>query len=98
MIAVPLLYRDFPGYRIRIHPDTPKKLITLQFYLPVDNNQYHLGTTFHRKRNGAFEEVKTNPFAPNCAYAFVRTDESWHSVKELGPKEHIRNSIALTVY
>jgi hypothetical protein len=98
MVAVPLLYRDYPGYFIRIHPDSPGKLITLQFYLPADNSQIHLGTTFHRRTETGFEELKTNEFKPNSAYAFVRTDESWHSVKKLGSNERKRNTIALTVY
>lgn len=98
LVAVPVLYRDFPGYRIGVHPDTPKKIATLQFYLPADDSQMHLGTSFHRRANIGFEKVKTNPFTPNSAYAFVRTDESWHSVDEMGPDEAPRNTIALTFY
>jgi len=98
LVAVPILYRDYPGYRIGIHPDTPKKIATLQFYLPEDDSQIHLGTSFHRRTPGGFERHKTNSFKPNSAYAFVRTDESWHSVDELGAGEKVRNSIALTFY
>lgn len=98
MVLAPLIYRDYPGYRIGIHPDAAIKLATLQFYLPQDESQVHLGTTFHQRTEHGFEELKTNPFRPNSAYAFVRTDESWHSVKELGAGERIRNTIALTVY
>ncbi|MDP3659813.1 hypothetical protein [Phenylobacterium sp.] len=98
MTAVPLLYRDLPGYRIGVHPDAATKIATLQFYLPADDSQVHLGTTFHERTPDGFQELKTNPFKPNSAYGFVRTDESWHSVKELGPDEAIRNSLALTVY
>jgi hypothetical protein len=98
LVAVPLLYRDYPGYRISIHPDAETKLATLQFYLPADESQIHLGTTFHRRDGETFEELKTNPFKPNSAYAFVRTEESWHSVRELGPHEAVRNTIALTFF
>lgn len=98
LVAVPLLYRDHPGYRIGIHHDTPKKIATLQFYLPEDESQLHLGTSFHRRTADGFERHKTNSFAPNSAYAFVRTDESWHSVDELGAGEQARNTIALTFY
>ncbi|MBT2188572.1 class I SAM-dependent methyltransferase [Sphingobium nicotianae] len=98
LIAVPLLYRDFPGYRIGIHPDAASKVATLQFYLPADETQAHLGTVFHRKGAAGFERVKTNNFHPNSAYAFVRTEESWHSVDEIGPHEAPRNTIALTFY
>jgi len=98
LVAVPLLYRDFPGYRIGIHPDAPSKIATMQFYLPSDDAQRHLGTSFHRKTATGFERLKTNSFNPNSAYAFVRTDESWHSVDELAPSEAPRNTIALTFY
>jgi len=98
LVAVPLLYRDHPGYRIGIHPDTPKKIATLQFYLPEDDSQLHLGTSFHRRTAEGFERHKTNSFRPNSGYAFVRTDESWHSVDELGAGEKVRNTIALTFY
>lgn len=98
MVTTPLFYRDLPGYRIGVHPDAPYKVATLQFYLPADESQVHLGTTFHKRTGQGFRELKTNPFRPNSAYGFVRTEESWHSVKTLGPQESIRNTIALTFY
>jgi hypothetical protein len=99
IVAVPLIYRDFPGYRIGIHPDSAAKIATFQLYLPADDSQRHLGTTFHlRSIWGGFERYKTNVFAPNTAYAFVRTDESWHSVDQLAPCEAPRNTLALTFY
>jgi len=98
LVAVPVLYRDYPGYRITIHPDCAAKIATLQFYLPADESQRHLGTSFHRRTGAGFVHHKTNAFLPNSAYAFVRTDESWHSVTELDRNERVRNTIALTFY
>lgn len=98
LTAVPILYRDHPGYRIGIHPDSASKIATLQFYLPSDESQAHLGTSFHRRTESGFEKTKTNRFLPNSAYAFVRSEESWHSVDELGPDEAPRNTVALTFY
>lgn len=98
LVAVPILYRDHPGYRIGLHPDAASKIATMQFYLPEDLSQRHLGTTFHRRNGDSFERLKTNPFIPNAAYAFVRTPEGWHSVDELAATEKVRNSIALTFY
>ena len=98
LVAVPILYRDRPGYRIGVHPDAASKIATLQFYLPEDESQIHLGTSFHRRAGDGFERLKTNAFKPNSAYGFVRTEESWHSVDALGPDEKPRNSIALTFY
>ncbi|HEX8447368.1 MAG TPA: FkbM family methyltransferase [Sphingomonas sp.] len=98
MVAVPIFYRDYAGYRIGIHPDIGTKVATLQFYLPADESQSHLGTSFHRRTPSGFERLKTNSFRPNTAYAFVRTDQSWHSVDQLADHEKARNSIALTIY
>jgi hypothetical protein len=98
LVAVPILYRDFPGYRIGIHPDTAAKIATMQLYLPEDEAQLHLGTAFHCRTADGFRRHKTNAFKPNAAYSFVRSEESWHSVDELGPQERVRNTIALTFY
>jgi hypothetical protein len=98
ILMVPVLYRDFTGYRISIHPDADFKIATLQFYLPNDESQLHMGTSFHKKCNNGFVEVKTNPFRPNSAYAFVRSDRSWHSVHEIEDHGIVRNTLALTLY
>lgn len=98
LVSVPLLYRDFPGYRINAHTDAPFKVITLQFYFPKDESQIHLGTSFLQKNNEEFNIIKTNLFKPNSAYAFARTDTSWHCVKEIPAQESRRDSLALTIY
>ncbi len=98
MVTVPIFYRDFPGYYITPHTDAPFKIATLQFYFPKDNSQIHLGTSFHEKQDNGFSLLKTNQFKPNSAYAFVRTNNSWHSVQPLASNESIRNTLALTIY
>lgn len=98
MVNVPIFYRDFPGYFISEHTDAPFKVITMQFYFPKDESQAHLGTSFHKKTNQGFNLLKTNPFKPNSAYAFVRTDNSWHSVKKMAAHESKRDTLALTIY
>ncbi|HEU5280573.1 MAG TPA: hypothetical protein VFU82_01135 [Gammaproteobacteria bacterium] len=98
LVTVPIFYRDFPGYRISEHTDAPYKVATMQFYFPADYSQLHLGTSFHLRENGKFKDFKTNVFKPKSAYAFVRTDQSWHSVKMLGENESARNTLALTIY
>lgn len=95
---VPILYRDYPGYKIGVHTDAPFKVITLQFYFPKDHSQLHLGTSFHQKTGNSFSLLKTNIFKPNSAYAFVRSEQSWHSVQELAAHEKIRDTLALTIY
>lgn len=98
MVSVPIIYRDYPGYRISEHTDAPYKIATLQFYFPKDQSQIHLGTSFHQRKEDGFHLLKTNSFKPNSAYAFVRTDNSWHSVKQLSAQETKRNTLALTIY
>lgn len=98
LTPVAILYRDFGGCAIGVHPDIADKVATMQFSLPEDESQRHLGTTFHVKEGDRFVEVKTNRFAPNSAYGFARTASSWHSVKRLKMTEKPRNSIALTLY
>jgi hypothetical protein len=98
LVTVPVFYRDYPGYFIREHPDAPYKVATMQLYFPKDESQIHLGTSFHLREGNRFKLLKTNPFKPNSAYAFVRTDESWHSVKQLGEHESTRDSLAITIY
>ena len=68
---VPMLLRDFPGYRIGIHGDSLSKAITAQFYLPLDASQSRLGTILHEGREGeAAGHAKRLPFRPATGYAF----------------------------
>ena len=93
LVAKPVVYRDSDGYRIKPHPDTRKKVVTMQLYCPPDASQEALGTTLYRASlKGLFhvssyclEPVKTIPFLPNVGYAFVvlkayhsLTRMSWH--------------------
>lgn len=93
MVAQPVLYIDKDGYQIKPHPDTNKKVVTMQLYCPMDDSQRELGTTLYRASlkgllhvgSYGLEPVKTFPFLPNVGYAFVvlkayhsLTGMSWH--------------------
>jgi len=93
LVAKPVIYRDTDGYQIKPHPDTRKKVVTMQLYCPSDADQESLGTTLYRislkglMHVGSYclEPVKTIPFVPNTGYAFVvlkayhsLTKMSWH--------------------
>lgn len=97
---VPMLLRDFPGYRIGIHGDSVSKAINVQFYLPADESQAHLGTVLHEGRDGdAAQRTTRLAFRPATGYAFpVIYHESWHSVMRTGPGDGERNSLMLTYY
>jgi hypothetical protein len=93
LIAKPVIYKDLDGYSIKPHPDTRKKVVTMQVYLPPDDRQREMGTTLYRASlsgllhvdSYCLEPVKTFPFLPNVGYAFVvlKLDHSlmktsWH--------------------
>jgi hypothetical protein len=93
LVAKPVVYRDTDGYQIKPHPDTRKKVVTMQLYCPADTSQEALGTTLYQASlkglmhvgSYCLEPVKTIPFIPNVGYAFVvlkayhsLTKMSWH--------------------
>jgi hypothetical protein len=97
---VPMLLRDFGGYRIGIHGDSVSKAITAQLYLPRDGSQAHLGTRFHEGRDGeAARRIKALAFRPATGYAFpVVYHGTWHSVAPTSDADGERNSLMLTYY
>ena len=97
---MPTLVRDLPGYRIRVHADVPTKAITVQFYLPSDGSQAHLGTIFHTTgQDDGSDQPLAMQFLPSCGYAFpVSPKESWHSVPATNDADGERWSIKLTYY
>ena len=97
---IPILVRDQPGYRIGIHADVPAKAITVQFYLPKDSTQRHLGTVFHHGSSGPdAERTVAMDFLPASGYAFAVVEKaSWHSVRQTTEADGERASIMLTYY
>ena len=97
---IPILLRDQPGYRIGIHADVPSKAITVQFYLPPDEAQRHIGTIFHEGREGdAAGRTTQMPFMPATGYAFpVSATKSWHSAAQTTANDGERVSMMLTYY
>ena len=110
----PVLYTDLNGYAIKPHPDTRRKVLTMQIYLPADDSQRDLGTTIYKispmgvlawKSYGLAKD-KTLPFLPNTGYAFVVIHpaysllrSSWHGREAISvPVEKPRLSILNTYY
>ena len=100
LYPVPILLRDQPGYRIGIHADAPTKAITVQFYLPSDESQRHLGTIFHAGESGeAAGRTVQMPFLPASGYAFpVARTKSWHSAANASEADGERVSMMVTYY
>lgn len=103
---LPELFRETQGYTIKPHPDTRRKLVTMQIALPTDASQRELGTEFYRRswnplalmrEPRGFEIVKQAPFVPNAAYAFVVINtlrhKSWHGRTRLSHASGVRNTI-----
>jgi hypothetical protein len=101
----PGLYRDAAGYKITPHPDTPLKVVTVQFYLPRDDRQSLLGTSLYRRKtlveraaaplSGKYKEVKKLSFLPNTGYGFAVTEDSWHGRDTIADADGDRYSILL---
>lgn len=100
MYPVPILLRDQPGYRIGIHSDVSSKAVTVQFYLPRDRSQEHVGTIFHEGKKGeAAERTTQMPFVPSSGYAFpVSLTRSWHSAATVSEKDGERVTMMVTYY
>lgn len=109
--AMPELLQETGRGRIRPHREPPKKVVTMQISLAQDASQENLGTQFYRRRlsPGAwlqaprgFEIVKTMPFVPNVAFAFVVLNRlqirSWHGRSTMAPEAGVRNWILNSWY
>jgi hypothetical protein len=109
----PALYRDLPGYEITPHPDTRKKIVTTQLFLPSDDSRPHLGTCLYRSRleslrgllswGGRFERFKQFPFHANSGYAFVVTNsplrpKSWHGCEKTPADGRVRDTLLHIYY
>jgi len=102
-------FRDFrvqtdkTGYSIGVHPDSPKKILTMMFYVPEDDRTvYDYGTCLHTQAQYDARDLKNNgvakchakfKFASNTGYSFVVNDLSYHSVDTVGKQKGVRNTI-----
>lgn len=105
------LVRDFTKYSIGPHTDTPRKLVSLLFYLPRDESLRHTGTSlfvpidpafrcdgsyWHRFKS--FRNVATMEFLPNALFAFLKTDRSFHGVEDIQDERIQRDVLLYNIY
>ncbi|MDJ0707073.1 MAG: hypothetical protein QNJ46_27680 [Leptolyngbyaceae cyanobacterium MO_188.B28] len=110
---IPGLFRDMEGYKILPHPDTPEKIVTVQFYFPTDPSQANFGTSIYRRKTrlqaklekliglpsrNKFQHVKTFEFMPNTGYGFAVSEKSWHGRSQLPNTGDARNTLMLIYY
>tara|TARA_B110000483_G_C18148805_1_gene524559 strand:+ start:308 stop:1585 length:1278 start_codon:yes stop_codon:yes gene_type:complete len=101
------------GYAIGVHPDTPKKLATMQFYFPglhggdEKKQESKYGTCVHtakqfeerdRKNNNAAPCEKKFGFRHNSMYAFKVHETSYHSVEKTLEDAGERNTLLVNWY
>jgi hypothetical protein len=104
--ALPELFRELSSYRIKPHPDTRRKVVTMQISLPRNHSQRDLGTEFYKRSLNpvhmmreprGFEIVKVTPYLPNSAYCFSVLNnlswKSWHGRSTLPANCGVRNTI-----
>lgn len=107
----PMLFRETQGYAIAPHPDTRRKLATVQFAITEGQEQSELGTSIYRlsarpkdlvQKPRGFREVGRYPFVRNSVFAFsvvnTMTMRSWHGRDALPENCGIRRTILQIYY
>jgi hypothetical protein len=105
------LVRDFTHYAITPHTDTPRKLVSLLFYLPRDDSRTHLGTSIYVPRDPRFRcegmqnhrfegflKVATVQYRPNSMLAFVKNDAAFHGVEPIPDANVERNLLLYNIF
>jgi len=99
---------DHTGYSIGVHPDSPKKILTMMFYVPLsDTTVYDFGTCLHTpaqyksrdlQRNGEAPCARKFKFASNTGYSFPVSEKSFHSVNTVSKRAGVRQTILVNWY
>ena len=105
------LFRDFTHYAIGPHTDTPRKLMSLLFYLPRDDSMRELGTSIYvplepgftcdGTSHYAFEDFRklyTAPFRPNTLFGFFKNAQAFHGVEPVVSPNVVRDSLQYNLY
>jgi hypothetical protein len=106
-----LLVHDTKNYHLGPHTDSPKKVITVLFYLPSDKDHEALGTSIYLPKDPSmrchggphhkhedFIKIKTMPYSPNSAFCFFKTNNSFHGVEKLTQEGYGRWLLLYDIY
>lgn len=96
--ATVVLYKDFAGYKISPHPDHRTKVVTTQYYLPIDTSLEETGTCLYEKNGNEFTIHRKMKFLPRYGYGFAVSKNSWHGVEPVGDIKQERNSLLVIFY
>jgi hypothetical protein len=105
------LVRDVTNYAISPHTDSPRKLVSLLFYLPADDSMRHLGTSLYAPKDPAFrcpgtghhpfenfKKIATMEYRPNTLLAFFKTDRAFHGVDRITDTNVVRDLLLYNIY
>lgn len=98
-----LLVHDRTRYALGPHTDSPRKAVSVLFYLPADERLARYGTSIYVPKQAGFtcegrqhhrfedfDRMATMPFLPNSVFAFAKTDNSFHGVELFDPPDAAR--------
>jgi hypothetical protein len=94
----PHLYKDLAGFNLPPHTDIVEKAITFGWYLPEDEKYRESGLGLFIKTENEFKEFKKIHYRPNAAFAFLRSNDSWHGATHNPSVPYERNSLFVTFY
>jgi len=105
------LVRDYSNYAIAPHTDTPRKLVSLLFYVPPDDSMVDLGTSIYAPKDPSlrcegtnqhtfeqFNKVATMAFRPNSLFGFFKTDRAFHGVDRIAAPGIVRDLLLYNIY
>jgi hypothetical protein len=105
------LVRDFSNYAITPHTDSPRKVVSLLFYMPSNDAIQDLGTSIYVPKNPEFrcegrahhsfenfKRITTARFLPNSLFGFFKTDRAFHGVERIERPSVQRDSILYNIY
>ena len=106
-----LLVYDTKNYHLGPHTDSPRKVVTVLFYLPEDKDHQSLGTSIYLPRDPSFQclggphykhedfiKVRTMSYSPNSAFCFFKTNNSFHGVEKLTEEGYGRWLLLYDIY
>lgn len=104
------IVNDSRQYQLDPHTDHPRKVVVLLIYVPRDDADVSLGTSFYipkdpnfrcegtsRHPRNAFTRVVTFPFKPNTAVGFFKSGRSFHGVERIKHVSGGRHLLQLSV-